>query len=616
MAPHLSAWPLFATMGDVLLVLSLSGLLGLPLRRGGAVASVGWGLLVLAGAAACAYNAFRAFGWPTWAFAPASFAGAVALVLVLRRLLPPLAVPMDQRGTLWIVAVLVAVVLPLRLAQVDPSTGLSVMLGWVPLYLRASLSAGYFVGPADLAAGTGILSSYYYFTSTSGLTATLAQITFAADPYPAFLAISIAASLAALAVCVEALAPSRTAAVLFTTLVLASLVLSPFVRTLICRHYGDEFALLAGALILHALAVADNRRQAVFAVAVASLFLVFGRHYGAFYSALLMLAGFIFDRGWRNLGVWIVFGIILAVFSAQEIVWVLHPPSPYYPGSALVELMPRDPMFWIKGTLADWGLYPGSSAPELLVRATWMVALLFVLPRLSASSMPQRLRLLSPVSLLVLPTVLELAVGYRSGHDFNKTTTIAILFFPFYPAFLTAGSNWAANWDQRLAEWTPRPAMRRLALAAIVAGDVAFIPFGRDYYDRFNVDLGIVTALRAAGGEELVAQVSHRPVAYFYSEPGLGLRTYLGGTILGDLDFWDSTVQNAVPAARDLPTLLAELGWPNLYLSSRNTYSYAAYVGDNRWRAYMPALDDIEHQPWVDRVVRYGDARLVIVKPQ
>jgi hypothetical protein len=66
-----------------------------------------------------------------------------------------------------------------------------------------------------------------------------------------------------------------------------------------------------------------------------------------------------------------------------------------------------------------------------------------------------------------------------------------------------------------------------------------------------------------------------------------------------------------MPGARDLSEVMARAGWPNLYLSSTGTYG--EFVG-SEWQPFAAALATIEAQPWVERVVRAGNARLVIVR--
>lgn len=610
MSSYFQDWAQFITLADVALLMGLSWLAGLPLRQGGPATCAAWGFMLLAGAAALAFHAFRALNGPVALFLPAVAVLTALLLVVFRVLLPPQPVRSGQGGVLVAVLALAAVLLPLRLAQVDPSSSLSALLGWLPLYLKSCFAAGQFLGIEDMAAGRGVLSSYYYMTDFAGLAASTALLTGGAAIYPAYLATSVAAVLLSFAVLADGLGRSRAALAAFVLLALLGLALDPFFRTVMARHYGDGFLFLGGALVLRELVRDGEASDAALAAAAAAVFLVFGRHYGAFYAALIMMAGFLATKGWRRLGPWLALGVLLVLFSSREVAWVLNPPSPYYPGSKLVELMRRETGFWIKGAFFDWGLYWTDHPREMMSRAVWLVALLAAIPMIRAQK-GRRAVLLAPLALFTLPSILMAVTGYRSGVNFNKLAIISLWLLPWYPAWLLSRSDLACRIDRGWLDCAALDRRLAAALTILLAAGFLVAPLGRSIYQDKVVDRKVWLALRAELGDEGTRDLAGRPLLYIYYEPGSGLRNYIGGDLMGDLDFWGATVWNRIEGAADLTQLMSELGWPNVYFGAGANYGG---VVDSRWRKFEADLENMDAFPWVDRVVREDQARLVIVK--
>jgi len=110
----------------------------------------------------------------------------------------------------------------------------------------------------------------------------------------------------------------------------------------------------------------------------------------------------------------------------------------------------------------------------------------------------------------------------------------------------------------------------------------------------------------------IVKPEPHAEILYLHYEPGIGLRYYLGGEFFRDLDFWSEPVQRHVPASATFPELLRRLGHPTVYVSYADGLRYAGHVDHREWEKYRTEIEALEGAPWVERVVRYGPARLFV----
>ncbi|BAE48913.1 DUF751 domain-containing protein [Paramagnetospirillum magneticum] len=610
------------TAGWVVAFLIPAVLIGRVLGRPG-IEGASFGLLVLTAAADMALFLLRGALGPVAWHLPLTVTLVGMLSFILRRwALPrPLAQrPLDR--TDWMLMILAGGAFwALRTVQINPSTSLSSQLGWVPLYLRESFVAGSFLLPGDFAFGIGPVGSLFYSVDMLGVSA-LAGGLGAQHFYPPYLATSVLGVGLAVLLPLAALRRRPLAQVAYLV-ILGGLMFADFqVRAGIGRHWGDTVMILGGSLIMTTLASRPCGRRSILTAATAAAFLVLARHYAAFFAALLMIgmAAWAMTRwGFRTLlgwwPAWAAIAGLLGLLAWREIGYILHP-TPFYPGGRLLVMGGSGWLYHLKGMLHDWGLMTGGSWTPLGPRSLWLAALLFLLAadRKRCLRQPRRLSvLLAPLAVMLLPLCLELVTGYRSSGVSNKPYLLAAMFGAFYPAF-------ALRW---LAPAHKAARVVRIGLASTLAmallwvtvgaatgyGPGKALNWGREIYDGQIIDRGIALALAAEGVP--VEWVADRPLMYFFCEPGMGLRNYVGGSLRQDSDYWSKEIQDALKESSDFPGILARKGWPNLYLSS--PLNYAEYVEGGA--AARPAeLDTLESQPWVERVVRFRDARLVIVK--
>jgi hypothetical protein len=602
-----------ATAAWTIGLLAVAAAIAAALRRP-SLEGIAFGLLILTAAADLALLALRGAGGATSLHLPLTAVLAVPLVVALRRwvLPPPAATPPPSKGEVALMVAVAAAFWALRIIQVQPSSGLSSQLGWLPQYLHASFEAGRFLLPGDLRLGIGPAESLFYGVDMLGVAALAGD-----SGYPPYLATSIASIGVAVLLPIAALRGRPAAQMTYVVMLAALLVADVQVQAAIARHWGDNILILGGTLIMTALARRPASSGSLLTACAAAAFLVLARHYGALFAALVMAGAALATwrregrRVWRHWPAALALAVLLGVLSVRDITYILHP-VPYYPGDKLVVLAQHGWQHHVDGALHDWGLMTEGRWLLFHPRAAWLWGLALLL----AAGHWRRLPIvLAPLVVMLLPEILHVVTGYRTSYQTNKPYLLAVLFGAFYPAFaiglLTlrrrqAGERWL------------RRAMATLAAAAaawVIAGPLGgfgpgkTLAWARGLYDARIVDLGIANALAEAGIP--AAAVAGRPLMYFYCEPGMGLRNYLGGSLKDDLDFWGATVQEAMPAAANLGELVAGLGWPNLYISAEIYYD--GFV-DDRWRRFEADLAAIERQPWVDRVIRHGKARLVLVK--
>jgi len=612
-----------ATAGWLAAFLAPALAIGRVLRRP-TLEGAAFGVLTLTAAADGALYLLRAAALPAALHLPLTVALAAALAAILRRwvLPPPPALRRLDALDLALLALLAAAFWCLRIVQVDPSSGLSAQVGWVPQYLAASFEAGRFLLGGDFAFADGPASGLVFPVDMLGVAA-LAGGLRAAAFYPPYLATSILAVGLAVLLPLAALRGRRAAQLTYIALLAALLVADFQFRAAIARHWGDSVLILGGTVMMTALARRPASAGTLLAACCAASFLVLARHYGALYAALLFAAAALaawWRLGRRALAQWpaaLVLCLLVGVLSLREINYILHPET-WYPGAKLLTLTAGGWRSHLTGALQDWGLITDFQWTPLGPRTAWLAALaaLLAFDRGRCRRRPRRLViLLAPFAVMLLPAALEAITGYRSSGTTNKPYLLGVLFGAFYPAFAVA---WLCRGGAR------QDAALRLGLTGIGAAAAAWVAVGpafglgpgralawaRTTYDDRIVDRGIALALAESGAPTAI--VAARPLLYFYFEPGIGLRNYIGGDIRADFDFWSPPVQKSIADTRDLGAVLAGLGWPNLYLSDERTYH--DYVDGDSWRLIQPQLDAIESQPWVDRVIRYRDARLVVVK--
>lgn len=601
-----------STATAVMAYLGLSLLLGSVLRRGFAQ-NAAFGFLLLGGGANLALFTLRALDGSTGWLGPLALAYAAIGAAILR--LGVLTEPFRPPPLTWADALLIAPVLlglwAVAMIQVEPSSGLSSHLGWVPQYVKASFALGQFVQPDDLAAGQGLMVAISYVADALGLVGLAAWVGMG-DLYPAYHATSILASGLAFVVVARRFGGHFLVMAAFVALCAAMAAADPLFRTVLLRHWGDTFMVLSGALMLTSLS-AKNAEQAWKAAAAAAIFAVFSRHYAMLYGGMVIMLGWYLiairnHRPWRP---WIVLGILACILASREIWCLLTQPSPWYPGSQLLATAPGGWEYWVTGTLHDLGIMTAGafSLPAMAVRALYLPAMVIA----AILAWRQGPWLLRPLLVMALPFTLEIITGYRTPSDINKLLIVIVLLPAFVPAWVLLHSGWQPAFGMRLPARAGLVA-GGLAIAAFVAlsGPMGVVADSmRELYRSKNVDRSVALAMAAQLGGRVEAE-AQRPIVYVSFEPGMGLRNFIGGDVTRDLDWQGETVLAQVADAADLGNLVARLGHPNIYIGFDRIYPGFDRPGRDRLEAELFA--PLAGKPWVEAEIAAGTGRFIVTR--
>ncbi|NQV46742.1 MAG: hypothetical protein HQ504_03070 [Rhodospirillaceae bacterium] len=621
--------PQWATAGFVLLFYVLSALAGRGLGRS-LVEGSAFGFLILAASANLSLFIFRPLGIPTAFFGFSVIIFTAVIVWILRRVVFPKAAEKESFDQFYaaVVAVMVLILWAGNILHPFPDAGFSSHHGWIPPYMETSFEAGHFLLIDEMGFGTGLMTSFYYVTDLMGMVA-LGMWLGAAKAYPVFNAGSILGAMLAFSVLMRALKHNRLALLAFFVMSLVMFRYDLFFRVMLGGNLSDVIMYLSGALVLYYLVRGPGFMTALLGATAASIFLVFSRHYGAFLSGVVMITCFAtawFHGRKRDLKPWFILGFLLVAFSLREIYYIVTQPTPYYPGTWNLGRTSFSFSDLFLGALTDWGILTGSKLNSLNIdwKNIYLIGLLGLAATQGKKIWRQHRRFLvylAPLLVLVAPLVLQMVTGYRTSPSHNKSYIFGALFFAWYPCYLFGFIVPVKYWSERIA--THKSALAFVAVLLVVPlgyslGDKLqasrIIEQGPGQYLQWAfhkdiVDREIAERLLEAKGQE----ITDRPVMYFYYEPGITLRHYLGGEFFKDFDFWSDPVLEQSESSATLYELLARFGYPNLYLSIGGKSRYVEFLADSR-RKYAEEIKNIERMPWVERIIEYKNARFVVVK--
>ena len=280
--------PQFTTALFTGLFLLISTFIGINLGRQWVEGTV-WGFLVLSGSANLAVFLSRGFDLPT------SWYGILVLIIVLvicpilRQLCFCYSVNSQHHKKIYILILILftTIIWAGNIIHPFPDSGFSSHHGVVPLYIQESFALGHFVTIKDTAFGEGLMTSLFYPADLLGLVA-LSGWLGTDEVYPAFNAGSITASILTFVILSSSIRNHRLALITFFFLTLINFSFNSFFRTALGGNWGDVLMYLCGALVCYYLSQSARIERAFLIGAVASIFLVFSRHYGAFYSAFII----------------------------------------------------------------------------------------------------------------------------------------------------------------------------------------------------------------------------------------------------------------------------------------------------------------------------------------
>ncbi len=541
---------------------AIGRLMKCPIAEAGA-----FGFLILIGSTTFFFVIARATGIPTVLFGYISLAIAFSIGFAFRHYVFANRVKSQKFDPLFLLLIsppLIALFV-INMIQPDPSAALSALHAWHPLYIEKSFEIGRFLLPKEMAAGfeDGLVMEVYYLLELIGIVAFGGWIGLE-QVYPAYHAASMLAAMLGFVVLANALRSNRFALMMFSAFTLITLRQDDFYRLLLGYNWFEAPIYLGGALICYYLVKGRNTHEALLGAAGASIFLVFGRHYGAFFSAFLIIGGFIsyvIIQKKRHVGKWLwswfLIGAMLTLFTAREFYFLYDPPSRFYPGTAFLESRIVDPGGMLIGTLNSFGILTHGALPDSIigVRSLYIIALAALLFTYRKKWPAQKFRFavyLSPLSVLFLPLLLQVFTGYRTEVDMSKPFVLGIFLFSWYPCY--AASQIIRG--RFSAQMPPKVLIAVLAgVLLIVAVAVAPVanriknhplivkPFGEylawafQTYRLTNYDMQIANKLKKKFPLK-IEKIIQTPVLYFHTEPGLSLRLFLGGEFFDDIDYW------------------------------------------------------------------------------
>ena len=622
--------PQFTTALFTGLFLLISTFIGINLGRQWVEGTV-WGFLVLSGSANLAVFLSRGFDLPT------SWYGILVLIIVLvicpilRQLCFCYSVNSQhhKKSYILILILFTTIIWAGNIIHPFPDSGFSSHHGVVPLYIQESFALGHFVTIKDTAFGEGLMTSLFYPADLLGLVA-LSGWLGTDEVYPAFNAGSITASILTFAILSSSIRNHRLALITFFFLTLINFSFNSFFRTALGGNWGDVLMYLCGALVCYYLSQSARIERAFLIGAVASIFLVFSRHYGAFYSAFIIAICFFISlrtqKNW-NIRPWLVVGALWCIFSFRELYYLFGNFTQYYPGSWQLERRQLNIEELFLGSLTDWGLIDGSSLSfsSISIRSLYILVLAisvwraFILKKIDVEWM---ISVFAPFVVLLAPLALQILTGYRTNLLYSKTYILGIFFFAWYPAYLLTHSD--------LGQFTSLLGRQYNRIATILM----FLTLGWIVVDRVGVkniyksnleksleqvfsdsipDREIVAVLRRELSSVELNEVIGNPIMYLYYEPGTSLRLYLGGEFLKDIDFWSVPVREKIIISKSFKELLHHLNYPNVYIGLMKN----GKVPDFGFPVKASLISEIENYSsasWFKRAFKYKNAMFFITQ--
>ena len=612
--------------------LLLSAIIGVSLGRQWVEGTV-WGFLVLCGSSNLAIYLSRAFDLSTNWFGWLVLLFVLAICLILRRLCFCVSRRPQQKEKTYICVLVLfsGIIWAGNILHPFPDSGFSSHHGIVPLYIQESFALGHFVTIEDTAFGEGLMTSLFYPADLLGLVALSGWIGID-EVYPAFNAGSISATILTFAILSSCIRDHKIALIAFFFLTLINFSFNSFFRTALGGNWGDVLMYLGGALVCYYFSLGARIERAFFIGAVASLFLVFSRHYGAFYSAFIIAISFFISlRTQKDLTFrpWFAVGAMWCVFSFRELYYLFGELTQYYPGSWQLGRRHFTLEELFLGTLTDWGLIDSSSLGfnDISIRAIYILVLAILVWRtfiLKNSDMKWVIYIFSPFVVLLAPLALQILTGYRTNLMYSKTYMIGVFFFAWYPAYLLTYldlSKLRTFASYHFKQIAITFIFICVTLGWMIADRVAVNKFFNETIEktleqnfRDSIpDREIVAALKRELTADELQKVITRPVMYLYYEPGTSLRLYLGGDFLKDLDFWSNPVREKMRVSESFKELLHHFDYPNIYIGLMKN----GKVPDFGLPVKASIIEEIENyksSTWLKRVIQYNSAKFFITQ--
>ena len=513
----------------------------------------------------------------------------------------------------------------------EPSAGYSAFQAWYPLYLMASNNFGLFLSPTDMTFGVGVLTNtLHYAIDILGPAAFLTQ--FGIDENGAVYGAHITAVLLMFGVLVSAIGPRFFGQATFVLLTVIFFRFGSSYRTVLGDNWGDNLLFLPGALICYYLVFSRSFVQFIPLAVMASAFMVFARHFGAYYFAFIGICGFFLSYYLKksiNWAKWLGIVALGSTFALKELIQVWRY-GPYYPRDHLADQIGMTVSARFLAISRDLGFVSESVILALPIPSLFFAGLAFLVVHTTKiwrnHQSPWSIQTLAPIFVVAAPVTLELITGYRSPGVGSKPYICMIFFLSWYPAFLMSHMPDSAvmcssNKNDRFAifglgtfvmviltvfgsVWLSQRPLGKMGLEN-------YINFAFESYRHNNFDRGIVKKLEKQG-PDFVREVRSRPLLYFHYEPGIGLRWFLGGDITKDWDYWSVPVQEHIRESVSFEDFMEKLGWPNISIGYPSVTSSAGTWGDPTALKFKADIEGLSEKDWVSKTINYRKSILYI----
>ncbi len=613
------------------LFLLLSACIGAILRRQWVEGAV-WGFLILSGSANLAIFLSRAFELSTdwFGFLVLIFVLVICFIIRLLCFQLPIGPKRHEKTYIFVLIFLSSIIWAGNIIHPFPDSGFSSHHGVIPLYIQESFALGHFVTIEDTAFGDGLMTSLFYPADLLGLVA-LSGWFGLGEVYPAFNAGSIAATILMFAILASSIRDHKLALLAFLFFTLINFSFNSFFRVSLGGNWGDALMYLGGALVCYYLSQSDRIERALLIGAVASVFLVFSRHYGAFYSAFIIALCFFVSCGTQkdwSLKPWLVVGAMWCILSLRELYYLFGDFTQYYPGSW--QLGRRDYTFeeLFFGMLTDWGLLDASNENlgAISIRALYVLVLVIVVwtaYKGKNTNISWAIPIFAPFVVLLAPLALQILTGYRTNLVYSKPYILGVFFFAWYPAYLFTRLE--------LHQFKTLPGRRFNQIAVTI---FLFFVFGWTVNEKVNVknflgenleksleqvfkdsipDREIVVALQRELSANELSEVTNKPVMYLYYEPGTSLRLYLGGEFLKDIDFWSVPVREKMRISNSFEELLQYLDYPNVYIGLMENGKISNF-GFPVKPSIIAEIESYKSASWLKKAIEYNNAKFFITQ--
>jgi len=378
---------------------------------------------------------------------------------------------------------------------------------------------------------------------------------------------------------------------------------------------SEEPLFVAMALVIYFLLTEDEDYNTRFSyIFFSSSFMMITRNYSIYYIFIITIICFLckiyqeFNKVnfsiflqelksyFSNISSWLIFFCFLILITKEVLLVIIY--GPFFPRDALVDVYPYTLDSFISGVGSGLSLFYWKVDNLFNPRSIYLIPIflvLFIFLRFLKSDRKRAfftLGTLLPLVFILMPWSLEILTQYRKNLYFSKLYVPIIMLPVWFPAYFFS----------RVLSASKRVVYKYLYITLICS--VLFLMINKTdihYFYSFQyikkVYVGFLND-RASGivryprHEQKIVEllnekysknemdiIKTEKIMYFHYEPGIGMRYYLGGDILDDLDFWSPKILSIANKSNSLEDFLCKTEKPNLVLFGTNRILYDEISG-------------------------------------